>query len=93
MALDEIALTMGKIGAGEWELRLEDGETVRAFFDKVEVSEESGFHAEGRNEDQAMLYELATGKRPGGPVRLHRRALDEEEWEEVGEVVEAVDQD
>lgn len=93
MPLDEIALTMGKIGAGEWELHIEDGETVRAFFDEVEVSEESGFHAEGRNEDQAMLYELTTGKQPGGPVRLRRRALDEAEWEEAGEVVEAIDRD
>lgn len=56
------------------------------------MSEESVFHAEGRNEDQAMLYELTTGKQPGGPVRLRRRALDEE-WEEAGEVVESIDRD
>lgn len=36
MPLDEIALTMGKIGAGEWELHIEDGETVRGFFDEEE---------------------------------------------------------
>ncbi len=61
MALDELAITMGKLGAGEWTLRLDDGETVAATLDEVEVSEERGFHAEGRDEERALLYELTTG--------------------------------
>ncbi|AXG09789.1 hypothetical protein [Haloplanus rubicundus] len=92
MPLNEIATTMGEIGSGAWELRIEGGETIDAFFDEVEVSEERGFHAEGRNEERGMLYELTTGKQPGGPVRLRRRPLDSEEWEEAGAVVEAVKQ-
>lgn len=90
MPLDDIVTTMGEIGSGEWELRVEGGETIDAFFDEVEVSEERGFHAEGHNDERGTLYELSTGKQPGGPVRLRRRALDAEEWEDVGEVVEAV---
>lgn len=90
MGLDELAITMGKLGAGEWELRIEDEETLDATLDEVEVTEERGFHAEGRNEAREMLYELTTGKQPGGPIRLRRRPLDGDEWEEVGEVTEAV---
>ncbi|MCU4750665.1 hypothetical protein OB919_01500 [Halobacteria archaeon AArc-curdl1] len=36
-----------------------------------------------------MLYELTTGKRPGGPIRLRGRPLRADEWETVGEVVDA----
>lgn len=90
MALDELAITMGKFGAGQWELRLEDDETIDAFLDDVEVSEERGFSAEGRNEEREMLYELTTGKQPGGPIRLRRRPLKGEEWEEVGKVKDAI---
>ncbi|MFA9517916.1 hypothetical protein ACERIT_11980 [Halopenitus sp. H-Gu1] len=92
MALDELAITMGKLGAGEWELRIEGGDTVDAVLDEVDVSEERGFHAEGRNEVREMLYELTTGKQPGGPIRLRRRPIDGEQWEEVGEVNDAVKQ-
>ena len=60
MALDELAITMGKLGAGEWELHLEGGESVEAVLDTVDVSEERGFRAEGRNEEREMLYELTT---------------------------------
>jgi hypothetical protein len=49
MALDELAVTIGKRGAGDWELRLDSGETVDATLDEVEVGEERGFHAEGRS--------------------------------------------
>lgn len=93
MALDELAITMGKLGAGQWELHLEDDERIDAFLDDVEVSEERGFSAEGRNEEREMLYELTTGKQPGGPILLRRRPIDGDEWEEVGEVVDAVKQD
>lgn len=92
MALDELAHTIGKLGAGEWELQIEDGGTVDVVLDEVDVSEERGFHAEGRNEERGMLYELTTGKQPGGPVRLRRRPLDSEDWEVVGDVAEAVKQ-
>lgn len=93
MALDELAITMGKLGAGQWELRLENDETIDAFLDDVEVSEERGFSAEGRNDEREMLYELTTGKQPGGPIRLRQRSIHSDEWEEVGEVVDAVKQD
>lgn len=89
MGLDELAITMGKLGAGEWTLRLEDGDTVDVTLEEVGVSEERGFHAEGRDEEAAMLYELTTGKQPGGPIRLRRRPLTGEEWETVGEVADA----
>lgn len=93
MELDEIAVKMGKIGPGQWELRTEDGHTVDAVLDDVEVSEERGFRAEGRNEDRAMLYELTTGTQPGGPVRLRRRPLDGDEFTEVGALTEAIKRD
>jgi len=91
--MDELVITMGKLGAGQWELRLEDDETIDVFLDEVEVSEERGFSAEGRNEAREMLYELTTGTQPGGPIRLRRRPLDGEEWEDAGEVVDAVKRD
>jgi hypothetical protein len=40
-----------------------------------------------------MLYELTTGKQPGGPIRLRRRPLDSDDWEDAGDVVDAVKQD
>lgn len=89
MTLDDLALTMGKQGAGEWELRLESGGTIEATFDEVEVSETRGFHAEGRNETREVLYELTTGPQPGGPIELRRRSFDAEEWETAGEVAAA----
>lgn len=92
MTLDDLAITMGKLGAGEWELQLDTGETLDATLEEVEVSEERGFHAEGRNEDRELLYELTTGPQPGGPIRLRRRSFTDDEWEEAGEVVEAVKQ-
>lgn len=90
MALDDLAITMGKLGAGEWELHLETGDVVDASLDEVTVDEERGFHAEGRNEDRELLYELTTGKQPGGPIRLRRRPFDGEDWEVVGQVADAV---
>lgn len=93
MALDKLVITLGKLGAGQWELHLENDVTIDAFLDDVEVSEERGFSAAGRNEERGMLYELTTGKQPGGPIRLRRRPIDSDEWEEVGEVVDAVKRD
>ena len=93
MGLDELTITMGKLGAGQWELHLEDGETIDAFLDDVEVSEERGFSAEGRNEEREMLYELTTGPQPGGPIRLRRRPITGDEWEDVGEVADAIKRD
>lgn len=92
MALDDLAITMGKLGAGEWDLRLESGETVGAILSDVEVSEERGFHAEGRDEDAGVLYELTTGNQPGGPIQVRRRALDADEWEEAGSLADATKQ-
>jgi len=83
---------MGKLGAGEWTLRLEDGETIDATLDTVDVSKEHGFHAEGRNTDEEMLYELTTGIQPGGSILLRQRPLNEDEWEPVGDVVDATKQ-
>lgn len=83
MGLDELTITMGKLGAGQWELHLDD----------VEVSEERGFSAEGRNEEREMLYELTTGPQPGGPIRLRRRPITGDEWEDVGEVADAIKRD
>jgi len=91
MALDDLAITMSKLGAGEWTLRLDDGETVDVSLDEVDVSEERGFEAEGRNVDEGALYELTTGKQPGGPIRLRRRPL-EGDWETVGTVTDATKQ-
>jgi hypothetical protein len=45
---DELAITMGKLGAGQWELHLEDGETIDAFLDDIDVTEERGFSAESK---------------------------------------------
>lgn len=93
MAVDDLAITMAKLGAGPWELHLEGDETVEAFLDDIEVSEERGFSAEGRSEEGEVLYELTTGKQPGGPIRLRRRPFDGDEWEEAGEVVHAIRRD
>lgn len=89
MTLDELAVRMGKLGAGDWELRLDTGETIDAVLDEVDVGEERGFHAEGRSEEREMLYELTTGPQPGGPIRLRRRPLRGDEWEVVGELAGA----
>ncbi|MFQ3318520.1 MAG: hypothetical protein ACI8UR_001921 [Natronomonas sp.] len=86
---DELAITIGKMGGGPWELTLEGGETLEAYLDEVGVNEERGFHAEGRNDDEEFLVELTTGPQPGGPIRLEKRSLYEDEWEEVGPVVDA----
>ncbi|MFB6102369.1 MAG: hypothetical protein ABEJ73_07355 [Haloplanus sp.] len=90
MPLDDLAITMGKQGAGEWELHLDNGDTVEAALDEVDVSEERGFHAEGRNETQGVLYELTTGPQPGGPIRLRRRPIDADDWETVGTLDDAI---
>lgn len=87
--LDQLAITIGKMGEGEWELTLEGGETVEATLDDVEVDEDRGLEAEGRNEEEAFLVELTTGPQPGGPIRLRRRGLTDDEWEEVGELADA----
>lgn len=89
MTLADLAITIGKQGAGEWELRLESGETVEATLDEVEVSETRGFQAEGRNEARQVRYELTTGPQPGGPIELRRRPYDAEDWVTAGEVVAA----
>ncbi|MFB6303608.1 MAG: hypothetical protein ABEH47_00455 [Haloferacaceae archaeon] len=85
--VDELAVTMRELGEGPWELTLEDGTTVEADLDVVEVTER-GFHAEGHAED-GDLVELSTGMQPGGPVRLERRPSQAEDWETVGDVADA----
>lgn len=92
MTLDDLAITMGKLGAGEWTLRLDSGETIEADLDEVDVSETRGFHASGRNTEQETLYELTTGPQPGGPIQVRRRPLEADEWETVGELDEATKQ-
>ena len=87
--LDQLAITIGKMGEGDWTLTTEDGETVEASLTDVEVDEDRGLEAEGRNEDEGFLVELTTGPQPGGPIRLRRRGLEEESWDEVGEVADA----
>lgn len=89
MTLDDLVITMGKQGAGEWELRLESGETLVATLDEVRVSETRGFHAEGRNEAREVLYELTTGPQPGGPIELRRRPFEADDWETAGAVAAA----
>lgn len=90
--VDELAITLNEEGAGEWELQLDDGETIDAELTDVEITEESGFYAEGRNEPEARLFELTTGDHPGGPIRLRERSIDDEEWEDAGKVVDAAPQ-
>lgn len=89
MGIDELTITMGKQGAGEWRLTLDSGETLDVVLDDVEVGEQRGFHAEGRNEEREMLYELTTGPQPGGSIQLRGRPLYEEEWEDIGVVTDA----
>lgn len=43
--LDQLAATIGKVGEGEWELTLEDGETVEATLTDVDVDENRGLEA------------------------------------------------
>ena len=92
MALDDLAITMGKLGAGEWTLRLDSGETIAAALDEVEVSESRGFHATGRDVEEDALYELTTGPQPGGPIRVRRRRPEADDWETVGDLEEATKQ-
>ncbi|MFP4627238.1 MAG: hypothetical protein ACLFNI_11690 [Natronomonas sp.] len=89
MALDTLTITMGKLGSGEWELELQDGETLEVFLDDVEVSEIRGFFARGHHVERELLVELTTGTQPGGPIRLRQRKLVDEKWEEVGELADA----
>lgn len=89
MTLDDLAVTLGKLGAGRWRLDVEEGESLEVRLDEVDVGEERGFQATGRNEDREMRYELTTGKQPGGPIRLRRRPIAGREWEEVGTLVDA----
>lgn len=89
MGIDELTITMGKQGAGEWRLVLESGDTVDVVLDEVEVGDERGFSAEGRSEEREMLYELTTGPQPGGSIQLRRRPLYGDEWEQVGTVTDA----
>ncbi|MFC6989330.1 hypothetical protein ACFQJD_12560 [Haloplanus sp. GCM10025708] len=91
--LSEVAVVIAKRGPDEWVLRLEDDETLQLRIDEVdrEALETRGFYAHGRDEEAGLEYELSTGQQPGGPVTLYRRAFGEEEWEEVGEVVDAHD--
>lgn len=55
MALSPLTITMGKLGSGEWELELQNGETMEVFLDDVEVSEIRGFFARGRNVERELL--------------------------------------
>jgi len=92
--LDELAITMGKLGEGPWELTLEDGETVEVELDEVDVTERHGFEAAGRNEfddpeTEDRLVELSTGIQPGGAIHLKRRPLSADDWRMAGEVVDA----
>lgn len=84
---DELAVTIQEVGDGPWELTLDDGETVTADLDEVEMTER-GFHAEGRTEND-RLVELTTGIQPGGAIRLKRRPSQGDDWTVAGEVVEA----
>lgn len=86
---DELAVTLNEQGEGDWELRLEDGETMTVRLNEVDVSEQRGFHAEGRDEGGERLVELTTGDQPGGPIRVRERPLDGEEWETAGELADA----
>lgn len=87
--LDELAVTMEEIGTGPWELELDSGETIPVDLDEIEVTEERGFHAEGRNEERELEFELSTGVQPGGAIHLKQRSFYEDEWDERGEVVAA----
>lgn len=88
--LDELAITLGKEGEGEWELRLEDDTTMRVELDEVDVSEQEGFSAAGETTDHDRLVELTTGEQPGGPIRVRERPVDGEEWETAGRLADAV---
>ena len=87
--LDPLAITLGKMGEGDWELTVEDDGTLEATLTDVEVDENRGLEAEGRNEDEEFLVELTTGPQPGGPVRLRQRGMTDDSWEEVGELADA----
>ena len=87
--LDQLAVTIGKMGEGDWKLSIEDGETIETTLTEVDVDENRGLEAEGRNEDEEFLVELTTGPQPGGPIRLRKRGLNDESWEEVGELADA----
>ena len=89
MTLDDLAVTMGKLGAGRWRLDVEGGESIEVRLEEVDVGEERGFHAPGRNEDLEMRYELTTGPQPGGSIRLRQRPMAGEEWEVVGALADA----
>ena len=87
--LDQLAVTIGKMGEGDWKLSIDGGETVEATLTDVDVDENRGLEAEGRNEDEGFLVELTSGPQPGGPIRLRRRGMSDEDWEEVGELADA----
>jgi hypothetical protein len=89
MTLDDLTVTMAKLGAGRWRLEIEGSETVEVRLEDVDVGEDRGFHAEGRNEEQSMRYELTTGPQPGGPIQVRRRPLSREAWEELGALRDA----
>jgi hypothetical protein len=86
---DDLAITIGKLGEGPWELTLEDGETVEAELDEVNVDENRGLEAEGRNEAEELRFRLTTGPQPGGDIHLERQSFYEDDWEDAGTVVDA----
>jgi len=55
---------MGKLGAGEWTLQLEDGETIDATLDTVDVSEAHGFHAGGATRTRRCCTSSQRGYSP-----------------------------
>jgi len=89
MTLDDLAITMGKLGAGRWRLDVEGGETLELDLETVEVDEDRGFHAEGRSEGRETRYELTTGPQPGGPIRVRARPFADEEWTDLGHLADA----
>lgn len=87
--LDQLAVTIGKMGEGDWILTLDGGETVEATLTDVDVDENRGLEAEGRNENEAFLVELTTGPQPGGPIQVRQRGTSDESWETIGELADA----
>jgi len=74
---DESRAALTKFGPGDWLLTLEDDTQFDVGVTDVETDGCDGFHAEVRDEAAGELHELTTTKF-GGPVRLRRRGIDEE---------------
>ena len=82
MALDELAHTIGKLGAGEWELQIEDGGTVDVVLDEAgETIESVAFEGEGCAISQAAASLLS--ERLPGMSLAEVRALDRDDATEM----------